>query len=729
MIPTRIAYAALAAAFCLSAAAIAAQQPQPPEPPPIKTAADDARLTAPRDLDHPFTFTPNYQTEDAWLARRTELRQQILVAEGLWPLPERTPLHASVNGRVDRDGYTIEKVFFASYPGHSVTGNLYRPKAAPGRNGKYPAVLSPYGHWRDGRFFTKTDEEVKAAMAGGGDKLVEAAKYPEQARCVMLARLGFVVFHYDLVGYADSQPIKHREGFTDSEAELRLQSFMGLQTWNSVRALDFLTSLPDVDASRIGVTGASGGGTQTMILDAIDDRPMVSFPAVMVGGAMQGGCVCENTWLLRVGTNNIEIAAMFAPKPMGLTAANDWTRDIMTVGLPELKKIYSLFGAGMDDRVMARYFPFEHNYNQVSREVMYNWFNTHFALGKPSPIAELPYTPASREELSVFDSTHTLPADATDAARLRAYLTRASNERMTALAKDPEAYRETVGIALKAMINDPLANPRAIDTVSDTLSHADTAAYKLHQGLLTRTGSGEVVPAVALLPKDPARPDNDQAFTAIVIWAHPDGKRSIFEADGVTPVPAVQWLLDHKAAVLAGDVFLTGEFQTAGRPAERPRIKDQDTFSAYNDGYNRTVLANRVRDLLTLVAFAQANGPSDRQTPIHLVAFDRAGVWALLARSLAGDAITRAAIDLAGFDFTQVRQPDDDMMLPGALKYGGLLGFTPLITNGSTELYRAPAPAAPWLQSPSLQSAAVTVRTDTPRPDDMVRSLLQLGTR
>ncbi len=289
---------------------------------------------------------------------------------------------------------------------------------------------------------------------------------------------------------------------------------------------------------------------------------------------------------------------------------------------------------------------------------------------------------------------------------------------MTTLAKDPETYRETVGVALKAMINDPLAKRSAVDVVESTLRHVETASYKLHQGLLTRVGSGEVVPAIMLLPKEPASPNDFLTFTTTVIWAHPDGKRSLFEADGVTPVPAVRWLLDHKAAVLAGDVFLTGEFQTTTRPT----VKDQDKFSAYNDGYNRTVLANRVRDLLTLVAFAQ----SDKPAAIHLVAFDRAGVWALLARSLAGDVITRAAIDLAGFDFTQVRQPDDEMMLPGALKYGGILGFAPLITSGSTDLYRAPAPtAAPWLQSPSLQSAAVTVRTDAPRPDDMVRWLLQ----
>ena len=138
--------------------------------------------------------------------------------------------------------------------------------------------------------------------------------------------MGCVVFHYDMVGYADSKQIAHRAGFTDAEAELRLQSFMGLQTCNSIRALDFLVSLPDVDPKRIGVTGASGGGTQTFILCAIDDRPAAAFPAVMVSTGMQGGCICENCSYLRVGTGNIELAGLFAPKPLGMTGADDAIR-------------------------------------------------------------------------------------------------------------------------------------------------------------------------------------------------------------------------------------------------------------------------------------------------------------------------------------------------------------------------------------------------------------------
>src|SRR5207253_7233612 len=125
-----------------------------------------------------------------------------------------------------------------------------------------------------------------------------------------------------------------------------------LQTYNSIRALDWLSELPDVDPTRIGVTGASGGGTQTFMLCAVDPRPAVAFPAVMVSTAMQGGCTCENCDLLRVNTGNIELAALFAPKPLAMTGANDWTIEIATKGLPELKQLYKLFGA--EENVMAR---------------------------------------------------------------------------------------------------------------------------------------------------------------------------------------------------------------------------------------------------------------------------------------------------------------------------------------------------------------------------------------
>src|SRR5207248_2067092 len=302
-------------------------------------------------------------SKEAFEQRRKELREQVLVATGLWPMPEKTPLNPVIHGKIDRDVYTIEKVFFASMPGHYVSGNLYRPK---GKSGKLPAVLCPYGHWPDGRFWWRDDAGIDKEIKSGAETDPVAAKSPLQASCAMLARMGCVVFTYDMVGYCDSTKIPHREGFLDADAILRLQSFMGLQTWNSIRSMDFVLSLPDVDPERIAVTGSSSGGTQTIALNACDPRATVAFPMVMVSMNMQGGCICENAPLYRVMTNNVELASLVAPKPEGMAAANDWTIDFLTRGLPEMKKIWGFYGA--EAMVEGQHFDFPHNHNLHSRE-------------------------------------------------------------------------------------------------------------------------------------------------------------------------------------------------------------------------------------------------------------------------------------------------------------------------------------------------------------------------
>jgi len=185
----------------------------------------DARLGPPRDYNLKyFPWTPP-KTLKEWEAEKQRVQEKVLVSQGLWPMPDKSkPLNAVIHGKIERDGYTIEKVFFASYPGHYVSGNLYRPT---GKTGRLPAILSPHGHWANGRFYEASDKEVDAQMKSGGEKTKEGAKYPLQARCAQLARLGCVVFHYDMVGVADSKEIPHRQGFLDVEAELRLQNFMG----------------------------------------------------------------------------------------------------------------------------------------------------------------------------------------------------------------------------------------------------------------------------------------------------------------------------------------------------------------------------------------------------------------------------------------------------------------------------------------------------------------------
>ncbi|HTU91047.1 MAG TPA: acetylxylan esterase [Gemmataceae bacterium] len=610
----------------------------------------DARLHAKlRTLNDKDFFLRVPASKDAWIKRRQAVREQMLVALGLWPLPVKTPLQPVIHGKIDRDDYTIEKVFFASYPGHYVSGDLYRPK---GKSAKLPGVLCPHGHWANGRFYDADDKAVAAQIKQGAEKTPEGAKYPLQARCAQLARMGCVVFHYDMVGYADSAAIEHRKGFTDANAELRLQSFMGLQTWNSIRALDFLLSLPEVDPQRIGVTGASGGGTQTMILCAIDDRPTVAFPAVMVSTAMQGGCVCENCSHLRVGTGNVEFAALFAPKPLAMSGANDWTIDIERKGLPELKELYKLYGA--EDRVLARCFPqFQHNYNQVSREVMYNWFNKHLQLGLPEPVVEKPFKPVPPKELSVYDESHPRPADSVDAARLRQYLTEQSDKQIEALLPKDEKglaeYRRIFAAALRAMIHDELPDADQVKEVQrgETKEHE---GYSYRRYILTRKGQNERIPGLALWS-----PDFDGT---VVIWIHPRGKASLFQ-DG-KPVPAVKQILDRKSAVFAVDVFGTGELAL-----DKPMPVDK-TYAGFTFGYNRTLVAERVHDILTAIAFARNY---ENVTTVHCIGFDKAGPWVLLARGLCGDAVTRTAADYNDFRFDKVRTTGDEMMLPGGLKY------------------------------------------------------------
>ena len=193
-----------------------------------------------------------------------------------------------------------------------------------------------------------SEDEVRREIAQGAERFEEGGRSIMQSLCVGLARLGCVVFHYDMIGYADSQQITTElahgfrtqrpemnadegGGLFSPQAEAHLQGIMGLQTWNSMRSLDFLLSLPEVDPERVACTGASGGGTQTFILSALDSRVKLAFPAVMVSTAMQGGCTCENASLLR---ESLYRAQMTLAHALVLQGRTDEARAITEVEIP-----------------------------------------------------------------------------------------------------------------------------------------------------------------------------------------------------------------------------------------------------------------------------------------------------------------------------------------------------------------------------------------------------------
>lgn len=682
-----LAYLVCAAFLLTITTTLAADEPTPPKE--KDHPAQDSRLGKQKDFNGYFPFKPP-ATKEAWEARRKELREQVLVALGLWPMPEKKPLNPVIHGKIDRGEYTVEKVYFASHPGFYVTGNLYRPKMANGGrqpDKKLPAVLCPHGHWANGRFLEVPDKGEKGAEAQikqGAEKTLAGARYPLQARCAQLARMGCIVFHYDMIGYADNKHFDHRKSFVDADAELHLLNVMGLQTWNSIRALDFLESLPEVDPKRIGVTGASGGGTQTFILCAVDDRPTVAFPAVMVSTAMQGGCVCENCSYLRQGTGNVELAALFAPKPLGMTGADDWTKEIETKGLPELKALYKLYGA--EDKVMAKAFPqFKHNYNQVSREVMYNWFNKHLTLGQPEPVVEKPFVPVPPKELSVFDDKHPRPNDAVDQNQLRKYLKEISNKQIEALRPQDTAsfrdYQRVIGTALRVMVCDRLPKPEEVE--SKVIKRETNDGYHLTELVLGRKHQGECIPATFTVS---AKPDT------VVVWIHPDGKN----AGRKELFPLAVNLLDRKAGILSVEVFHTGNGWGARPAGVNP------TYAGYTFGYNRPLVANRVHDILTAVAYAKSIKGVKK---VHLVGFEEAGPWVLMARALCGPAVDRTVVDMNGFRFDKVRQTSDEMMLPGALKYGGLPAFAGLCAPGELFIHNHQATGLGHWIKPAYEAA------------------------
>ncbi len=330
-----------------------------------------------------------YRTAEQWRARAEAVRRGILRGARLDPLPPRTPLNPIIHSRREHDGYSVENVAFESLPGFFVTGNLYRPL---GRSGPYAAILNPHGHFRNptGRF-----------------------RPDMQARCATFARMGAIAFAYDMVGWGDSTQTTHED-----------PNVLTLQLWNSIRAVDFLLSLPEVDAERIGVTGASGGGTQTFLLAAVDERVRASAPVVMVSAHFFGGCQCESGRPIHQDpeTNNAEIAALAAPRPqLIVSVGGDWTHNVPGVEFPYIWNVYRLLGA--EKNVENFHLPNEqHDYGFSKREPVYRFFARHLGLDLSAVEVSPDRTPPERlvieppERLAVFDEAHPRPAGAVEGA-------------------------------------------------------------------------------------------------------------------------------------------------------------------------------------------------------------------------------------------------------------------------------------------------------------------------
>ncbi|MDE0892717.1 MAG: hypothetical protein OSB14_11095, partial [Planctomycetota bacterium] len=618
--------------------------------------------------DHPW-LPPD--SLDEWSERREEGLLQLRIAVGLEPMPPKPPLKSSQQLIAERDDYSVFALRVESLPGHWVTGNLYLPKG----EGPFPAVLCPHGHWPEGRF-TDRAELVERELESGGESDPVAARYHLQARCVQLARMGCLVVHYDMVGYADSTALSHTEGLTSAAAQLWGVSHLGLQTWNSLRMVDHLVERRDVDSTRIGITGGSGGGTQSFLLAAIDERIRAAFPAVMVSTEMQGGCVCENGPYLRLGTSNIGLSALIAPRALGMTGADDWTLHIEERGLPELKQVWSLYDRA--DAVEAKCFPqFGHNYNAHGRARMYAFMARHLQL--ESATSERSFEAIPPAQLSVYaDSPRPEERDASEVFTWWHEQTeRAVPTPLTLNASNLSAWSERVRRELKVMLNTALPTAASASR-SRALSCEGGVAESLTLG---RSDDTSATHALWVKPNNWNR--DVRVITSTTPWS-----------ERLSPERWENMLSEARANANDGLLFIDvlGINDELGTRFDDSR----SGYEGYTTGYNRTLIGERVHDILTAVAYATSLPEVQK---VHLAGLDRAGPWASLAAALCADELASLSTNRSWsfYELSDARHPD---FLPSALRLGGLEGITaacaPLRVEFTDEAQLSPLIHAAW---------------------------------
>ncbi|MCB9881814.1 MAG: acetylxylan esterase [Planctomycetes bacterium] len=603
--------------------------------------SNDVRCEHLVDTNTRFELT-SPRTRAAWEERRAWLLDQVRIAAGLVPEPERTPLHAEVFDPITGDGYVIEKVCFESRPGLLVTGNLYRPH--PPREGVQPGILCPHGHWGHGRL----NHEERGSIP---------------ARCITLARAGATVFAYDMVGYQDSgKQFQHRDPALLDDANLPWGiGPLAVQTWNSVRALDFLLACDGVDPERIGVTGASGGGTQTFLLTALDERVRVAAPVNMVSHTMQGGCVCENAPGLRIDANNVEIAALAAPRPLLLiSASGDWTKETPQVEFPFVRAVYGLYGAASLVENVHRDAP--HNYDRGSRDAMYAFFSKWLFGGVP--IEEQGFTWPPERSPNVFAERpprKSMLSPATLVASMK-----------EAIATKAQEIEGGDGVAFRVLCRRVLMHA----VRSDVPSTEAIASRTQESGVVTLTREGRSVAVRAFEPL--------AASTQVLTL--------VFSAGGIEPTGAAATLVESLRA-RGHHVWAPEPFGVGRNVCSAEARRDGTYFTTFH----RTDHAETIFDMLTVVGQACSMPGVQR---VELVAFGDLAARALAARVIVPDEVAGQVglrLVLMAPELALLRAGRDEaydcrqLFVPNVLRVGGVMGLVDAVCTHESSGHRAPS--------------------------------------
>jgi cephalosporin-C deacetylase-like acetyl esterase len=523
--------------------------------------------------------------------RQRFVREELLRAIG--GLPERTPLNPRVTGTIERDGYRIEKVVFESQPGFYVTANLYVP--ATGR-APYPGILLPLGH----------DANGKANVA-------------TQHLAITFAKNGFVVLVFEPLGQGERIQLYSPETgasrvqyasvehtLAGTQCLLLGHSVARHMIWDGIRALDYLTARPEVDASRIGCTGNSGGGTQTAYLSVLDDRIKVAAPSCYLTSwksllATMGPQDAEQNLpsSLAAGIDHADLVAAFAPKPyLILSAVHDFfpiEGSRATFG--EAKRLYELAAAG--DKLDLFEADDTHGYSAPRRAAVYRFMN-RWLKGSNEPIAEPTIAPQGEKVLRATAGGQVSTSIGGE--------TIFSINRAEARNVAPARRKLSTAVDLRAFQTELRARVERL-----TAFVKSSTPPNVHEaGLVTRDGyrieklsfesePGIVIPALVFVPDGPPRKRHP------ILFVDQRGKAAHAEPGG-----KIERLVRDGALVLAFDMRGTGETREDESRAWRPFGSFKSAMTALLVG--KTLVGLRALDVVRAVDVLAAREDVDMST-------------------------------------------------------------------------------------------------------------------
>ena len=597
---------------------------------------------------------------EAFKAHQRALRETLLRCAGLWPLPERVPLDVHQSDPIDHGGCTIRRVAYQLWPQVYSSGLLYVRKELPERPA--PAVLCPHGHWANGN------------------------AHPEvQRRCLALAKLGYVVFSSTQHHYEDpALGISHQT----------------LMIWNNMRALDLLESLPEVDPKRIGCTGGSGGGLQTQMLVALDDRVKAAtivgltcdYREIVFPG--RAHCRCNHFPSIMRHSDEPELSALGLPTPVQFLTMNDWTRSFEKNSYPTIRRLYE--ANGLKDHTDCKYWPTGHSYDKAKRERMV-WWMEKWLRGKDhgGPVPEPEVEPLPVETLKKLSAK--APADK-GFARISRIVADALGYKPARLAtrKDWEGYRDRMRGSLRLLL---MSSPQ-FEGVLGKLARAE-----LRDGLLVTPMRVPSEPGIEV-PFLMVRDGGAKGKLPVAIVCDEEGKRAALERRGpgsARELTRQGWL------VVLPDVRLTGELSLRAMAGLTKELATFKACSPLSEGkpesfdgvwernallWGRPIPGMAATDLMAVVDYVHSHHGAE-PSRIALRARGRLAAAALFAAAL-DDRVTELDIDLEGRCFAKRDLP----LVPFVLRHGDVLEWAALLADRQLTLRGVPAEAGDlaWLR-------------------------------